>query len=124
RGAAPRGGAFAFPTLPRGGRWRVPHRGGAAYARGALASLDRLLRDHRTGEVHPIDPALFDVLSDVRDATGGGTFEVISGFRSDATNRMLREHSHGAAEKSLHPVRRAIAARRSAAQTPPPRPPA
>ena len=68
----------------------------------------RLLRDHRTGEVHRIDPALFDLLSDLHARTGGGTFEVISGFRSSATNAMLRGRSHGVAEKSLHLVGQAI----------------
>jgi len=110
--------ALSFSNLHTGERLRVTYREGDAYVPGALASLDRLLRDHRTGEVHPIDPALFDVLSDVRDATGGGTFEVISGFRSDATNRMLREHSHGVAEKSLHLVGRAIDVRLCGVETP------
>jgi uncharacterized protein YcbK (DUF882 family) len=100
--------ALAFSNLHTGERLRVVYREDGAYVPEALTSLDHLLRDHRTGEVHPIDPALFDLLSDLRDSTGGGTFEVISGFRSSATNQMLRGSGHGVAEKSLHLVGRAI----------------
>jgi len=117
RGAVAPVRALSFSNLHTGERLRVTYREGDAYVPDALASLDHLLRDHRTGEVHPIDPGLFDVLSDVRDATGGGTFEVISGFRSDATNHMLREHSHGVAEKSLHLVGRAIDVRLCGVET-------
>lgn len=88
-----------------------------AYVPDALEAMNHLLRDFRTGEIHPIDPALFDLLSDVREATGGGTFEVISGFRSDATNRMLRGRSHGVAERSMHLVGRAIDVRLRGVET-------
>ena len=100
--------ALAVSNLHTGEQLRVVYREDGAYVPEALTSLDHLLRDHRTGEVHPIDPALFDLLSDLRDSTGGGTFEVISGFRSTATNQMLRGSGHGVAEKSLHLVGRAI----------------
>jgi uncharacterized protein YcbK (DUF882 family) len=35
-------------------------------------------------------------------------FEIISGYRSPATNRKLRKHSKGVAKSSLHMVGRAI----------------
>ena len=108
RAAIPPARALAFSNLHTGERLRIVYREDGAYVPEALTSLDHLLRDHRTGEVHPIDPALFDLLSDLRDATGGGSFEVISGFRSNATNQLLRGRSHGVAEHSLHLVGRAI----------------
>lgn len=80
-----------------------------AYLPEGLARLDGFLRDHRTGEEHPIDPALFDVLWEVRRATGArGAFQVISGYRSPRTNDMLRGRSRGVAGGSLHLQGRAI----------------
>lgn len=74
-----------------------------AYVPGALDEVNYLLRDFRSGDVHPIDPQLLDILHGIRERTGSeGTFEVISGFRSPATNQMLRHRSGGVAQKSLH----------------------
>jgi uncharacterized protein YcbK (DUF882 family) len=106
--AATRPRALAFSNLHTGESLEVVYREGGAYVPEALAGLDHLLRDHRTGEVHPIDPALFDLLFDLRRATGGGVFEVISGFRSRVTNQMLRAQGGGIVEKSLHLVGKAI----------------
>jgi len=115
--AAPGPRALAFESLHTGERLEVAYREGGGYLPEALASLDRLLRDHRTGEVHPIDPALFDLLYDVRAATGGSVFEVISGYRSAATNDALRARSTGIAEKSLHLVGQAIDVRLRGVET-------
>lgn len=80
-----------------------------AYVPEALAAVDHLLRDFRTGEVHPIDPALLDLLHRLGGATGARRpFDVISGYRSPATNQMLRERSTGVASGSLHMQGRAI----------------
>lgn len=75
----------------------------------ALSKLDYLLRDHRAGVAHPIDPHLFDVLFQVATRNDRDPhFEVISGYRSPASNAQLRSHSHGVAEHSLHMEGRAI----------------
>jgi uncharacterized protein YcbK (DUF882 family) len=74
-----------------------------AYVRGALAEVNHLLRDFRNDEIHPIDPRLLDFLHAVRLRTASrGSFEVISGFRSRATNDMLRHNSGGVAKNSMH----------------------
>jgi uncharacterized protein YcbK (DUF882 family) len=89
-----------------------------AYVPGALAEVNRLLRDFRSGDVHPIDPRLLDILHDVQERTGSaGRFEVISGFRSPATNAMLRAHSSGVANRSLHLQGQAIDVRLTGAST-------
>jgi uncharacterized protein YcbK (DUF882 family) len=73
------------------------------YVAEALAEINRLLRDFRTGDIHPIDPGLLDQLHAVQRRTGSrGQFEVISGFRSPHTNAMLRGQSTGVAQYSLH----------------------
>lgn len=79
-----------------------------AYVPQALASLNGLLRDFRSGETSVIDPALFDQMAALNLAVGTGTFEVISGFRSPETNDMLRHRSNGVAKGSLHLQGRAI----------------
>lgn len=62
----------------------------------ALGALDRFLRDHHTGEVARMDPALFDLLYRVQLEFGHtGAFEVISGFRGAATNARLRRIGGG-----------------------------
>lgn len=82
------------------------------YQADALARLNHLLRDFRTGQKHPIDPKLFDLLHELTVELGAeAPFHVISGYRSPVTNSMLRSRggSHtGVASKSLHMVGKAI----------------
>jgi uncharacterized protein YcbK (DUF882 family) len=99
---------LAFRHLHTGERLQVVYYARAAYLPGALDSVERLLRDFRTGERHPIDPRLLDTLCALRAACGGGTFEIISGYRSPGTNAMLRRASTGVARDSLHTTGRAI----------------
>jgi uncharacterized protein YcbK (DUF882 family) len=103
--AATRPCALSLHNLHTGERLSLVYREGDRYLPDALASVDRLLRDHRTGEVHPIAPHLLDLLHDLREAMGARReFEVISGFRSQATNDALRARSGGVAAGSLHRV--------------------
>lgn len=69
----------------------------------ALNKLNRFLRDFRTDTVHPIDPALLDILYRVQQKSDSrGVIEIISGFRSPETNKQLRLKSKGVARKSFH----------------------
>ena len=73
------------------------------YQQDALRDIDWILRDHRTGQVKPIDRELLDLLFSLRERLGcTGPFQVISGYRSPETNRMLRSRSRGVAHASLH----------------------
>ncbi len=75
----------------------------------AKAELDRLLRDHRSGDVHPIDAGVIDQLVVLKGLLGvSQPFHVISGYRSPATNARLAEASGGVARRSLHMEGRAI----------------
>ena len=90
-------------------RLTLPYFADGGYLPGSLARLDQFLRDHRTGEEHPIDPALFDQLHELQRATGTRTpFQVISCYRSPATNAMLCAESGGVARGSMHLQGRAI----------------
>ena len=80
------------------------------YQADALAKLNHLLRDFRTGEKKPIDPKLFDLLHELTQALGhDAPFHIISGYRSPHTNTMLRlRGGGGVATKSLHMVGKAM----------------
>ncbi len=79
------------------------------YLPDALLEITHFFRDHRTDETHPIDPALFDILHAVSESCPGkGCFEVISGYRSPATNAMLRKRRGGVARQSLHMQGKAV----------------
>lgn len=84
------------------------------WARGAyiddnLARFNRILRDHRTDEVFPIDPRLLDLLHALRGRLQTeAAFHVISGYRSPATNARLRQNSRNVATRSLHMQGKAI----------------
>jgi uncharacterized protein YcbK (DUF882 family) len=79
------------------------------YQASEIAALDRLLRDHRSGDVAAMDRRLFDLLHDLQRVTGrSGAFQIISGYRSPATNARLRRDGRGVAENSLHTRAQAI----------------
>jgi len=68
-----------------------------------LAAINRVLRDHRTGGIKPIDCRLLDVLHLLRKDLGTtAPFHVISCYRSPNTNAGLRARGRAVAEKSLH----------------------
>jgi uncharacterized protein YcbK (DUF882 family) len=87
----------------------------AAYVRNGvhdpatLGRLDWLFRDHRTGDVLPIAQGLFDLLHELALAAEREPhFEIISGYRSPATNAKLASASAGVSSNSLHMLGRAI----------------
>ena len=83
-----------------------------------LARINWLMRDFRTGDVHPIDPGVLDILSELRTlADRDAPFEVICGYRSPQTNALLHSRSSGVAEHSLHLQGRAIDVRLSGFST-------
>ncbi len=85
-----------------------------SYVDSNLTRLNRLLRDFRSQDVHPIDPGLFDFLYDLQVlADRDEPYEIISGYRSPATNTMLRSQSRGVATRSLHMEGQAIDVRMS-----------
>jgi len=79
------------------------------YLREGLDKINHVLRDHRTGIIKPIDTELLDLLFAVKcRVRPRGPFHVISGYRSPATNEMLRQNSGGVAKTSFHTKGKAI----------------
>jgi uncharacterized protein YcbK (DUF882 family) len=76
----------------------------------ALAEVNRFLRDFRTGEIRAIDPGVLDTAWSLAAAAErpGAVLEIVCGYRSPRTNAMLREHSSGVAQRSLHLDGRAL----------------
>jgi uncharacterized protein YcbK (DUF882 family) len=76
---------------------------GGDYLAPSLSEINRVLRDHRSGESHDIDPKLLDLLCDLRlRLDTAEPFQIISGYRSPGTNAMLHAKSDGVATRSLH----------------------
>ncbi|MBT8121515.1 MAG: DUF882 domain-containing protein [Gammaproteobacteria bacterium] len=73
------------------------------YVNDGLATIDSVLRDHRTDEIYSMDTQLLDLLFLLQSRTDSGkAYEVISGYRSPATNKALRSKSSGVAKRSYH----------------------
>lgn len=105
--SAPR--VLAFRNLHTGEFVRATYWAAGAYLREGLRQIDRVLRDHRTNLVHQIDQRLLGLLDSVHAGLDTPEpFEVISGYRSPATNAMLVETTSGVAPGSLHVVGMAI----------------
>lgn len=82
---------------------------GGDYLPEALADINFLLRDHRTDQVKPIDPKLFDLLHTLNNKLDNcKPFQIISGYRSPESNRKLRQLSSGVAKKSFHLAGQAV----------------
>ncbi len=74
-----------------------------AYVPDAMAAVNKVLRDHRNGEEHRIDPRLLDLLSNLHGKLDAkAPYQVICGYRSQQTNAALHKRSHQVAAKSLH----------------------
>ena len=79
------------------------------YDEDALKQLDWFLRDWRKEESIHMDPKLLDVVWEAsREVAGDKTIHVVCGYRSPATNAMLRRRSNGVARFSQHMLGKAM----------------
>lgn len=79
------------------------------YDRAALAKINHILRDHRSGDVYPMKLSLLDVLHDLQAKLNNhNTIEIISGYRSPRTNATMAKFGSGVANHSLHMEGKAI----------------
>ncbi|MGE3249654.1 MAG: DUF882 domain-containing protein [Hyphomonadaceae bacterium] len=95
--------ALSFQNLHTGERLDAAFFDHGAFVPDALAAINRVLRDHRTGEIHAIDVRLLMLLTDLRSILETREpLQVISGYRSPQTNAALADASAGVARRSLH----------------------
>ena len=100
---------LAFANVHTGDRLKLTYYEKGRYIKSALHEIDYLLRDYRNGQIHRIDIYLLDQLHDLKQLMNlNKPFDIISGYRSPATNRYLHDEGHGAANHSLHMQGRAI----------------
>jgi len=95
--------SLAFLHLHTGEHLSVPYHADGRYSADALAALDNLLRDFRTGEKTSMDVGLLEILFRLRTGLESDQpFEIISAYRSPKTNAQLAAHSRGVAKRSYH----------------------
>jgi uncharacterized protein YcbK (DUF882 family) len=102
-GQSETGRTLSFYNTHTHERLTVTYKKDDAYIPEAMGKISHILRDHRTGDIHPIDPKLMDFLYDLLTAVDNhGEVHIISGYRSSKTNKKLRGRSKGVAAGSLH----------------------
>ncbi len=98
-----------FLNLHTGESASVVYKENGAIIPDALSEVNRVLRDFRNDEITQIDIELLDTLDELsRRLEIAGQFNVISAYRSPATNAMLAARSDGVAKGSLHMQGKAI----------------
>jgi uncharacterized protein YcbK (DUF882 family) len=87
-----------------GERIDVVYRSDGVYLPEATAKLESFLRDRRTGDVRPVDPALYDLLDDLLSAVErpASELDLVCGYRTPRTNEYLRRRTAGVAKHSFH----------------------
>ena len=101
--------SLSLKNLHTGEHISQPYWMGGDYLPESLSAINTVLRDHRSGEVYPIDPGLLDLLSALQHRVNSRRdYEVISGYRSPSSNAMLQAKSNGVAKRSMHMLGQAI----------------
>jgi uncharacterized protein YcbK (DUF882 family) len=81
----------------------VAYKKGGKHIAAAMDRIDWVLRDWRKNEKTRMDPELIDLLWEVHRELGSSQpIHIISGYRSRATNEMLRKSVGGQATESRH----------------------
>ncbi len=95
--------SLAFENLHTGETLRTVYFEQGQYLAQPLLDIQHLLRDFRNGQTHAIDPGLLDLLSAMRERLGcTRPIQLISGYRSPATNAALHARSGQVSSASLH----------------------
>ena len=101
--------SLALLSVHTGERVNVEYFIEGHYEASSLRAINRVLRDHRNDEVHPIDTRTLNIIHAIRSMSGSHEpIHVVSGYRSPQTNALLRMESSGVAEHSFHMSGQAI----------------
>jgi len=110
--------SLAFVHTHTGENFNISYFRNGSYDQTAMARVTYALRDFRTGALHSIDPLLLDTLFELQvRADHDKPYQIISGYRSPATNSNLASKSSGVATNSLHMKGKAIDIRVSGVST-------
>ena len=101
--------ALAFAHLRTGETLETVYWLRGRYRPESLHAIDHILRDHRADALHPIDLDLLDLLYRIKHQLRvDEPFQVISGYRTPATNSWLRQRRSGVAIHSFHMLGKAV----------------
>ncbi len=105
---------IALDNLQTAERLEIEYYRGGSYAPAALAALEILLRDSRTGQRHAVDPQLLDYLVDVAARFGvPAIYSVVSGYRPPQTDEGSQQRGGAVPRRGLHAQGRAVDVRMS-----------
>lgn len=100
---------LSFKQLHTGETVTITFKRNGRYDSEGLKKINYILRDWRRNEATTMDPALVDLIWEVRKAVGSNApVYVLSGYRSPVTNAALRSRSRGVAQNSQHTVGKAL----------------
>ena len=100
---------LSFYNLQTGESLSTPYWSEGEYLTEPLAAINRILRDHRTDEVVPIEPGLLDLLHGLRQrVTVEQPLHIISAYRSPTSNAKLRARNPRVAANSMHQYGKAV----------------
>lgn len=92
-----------FYNLHTHERAEIVYKRNGQYVSSGLKQINHMLRDWRENEETRINPRLLDLLWQVYRVSGSRDYiNVICGYRSPKTNKMLRRRSSGVAKESQH----------------------
>ncbi len=95
--------------LHTGEKAEITFKKNGKYIKGGLKKINHFLRDWRRNEPTKMNPRLMDLIWEVYKETGSRKhIHVISGYRSPATNSLLRKRGRGVAKKSQHTLGNAL----------------
>lgn len=79
------------------------------YITDALSEVNYFMRDWRQNKEKPIDTRTVDIIAaSMRLLETETPFQMLSGYRTSSTNKLLRSRSRNVAKKSLHMVGQAV----------------
>lgn len=101
--------ALDFYNIHTGERLKTTYWIDGQYIPEELDAINNIMRDYRNGQRAKMDPQLLDLLHKLQLKTGKtNNFEIISAYRSAASNARLHKAGSGVAKRSLHMRGRAI----------------
>ncbi|WP_170294937.1 DUF882 domain-containing protein [Roseospira navarrensis] len=100
---APPHRTLALDNINTGEKLTVTYMERGRYLPDALQEINHLMRDRRSGDVAPIDPALLDLISDLcLRLESRAPVRLISGYRAPETNSRMRSQDRAVARRSYH----------------------
>lgn len=97
------GHSVSFKNIHTGEVYEGIYRVGGYYIPEEFKKINHIMRDHRENEARAMDPKLIDIIAEIQKNCGcNEPVGVLSGYRTEKTNRMLRRSTSGVAKNSYH----------------------